>query len=367
MNREKTGVKVSVVGICVNLALFAVKLALGLLSGSVSLVADASNNLSDAGSSLISLISFKIASKPADRHHPFGHARIEYVASMIVAFIVMLIGFSLFKDSVAKIFNPALPSVDITSTVILIVMIIAKLALGIYYRREGKRIGSEVILAASADSFSDCIATGAVLVSMCVFLIFEVNIDAYVGAIVSVIIMIAGAKIMLDTKDLILGEAPDEEFIERLKEIIAGFPEILGVHDMLVHSYGHGKYFVSFHAEVDGAKDVFFTHDVIDNVEKAISRELMAACTVHLDPIVTDDERVAELREKVTKIVKTLDSRMNIHDFRFVSGITHSNLIFDIAVPFEMKDSDEDVIEKVSSLVSVLDPSYFCVIEIDRT
>jgi cation diffusion facilitator family transporter len=366
MNREKTGVKVSVVGICVNLALFTVKLVLGLLSGSVSLVADASNNLSDAGSSLISLISFKIAAKPADRHHPFGHARIEYVASMIVAFIVMLIGFSLFKDSVTKIFAPTETSIELVSTLILVVMIIAKLLLGLYYRREGKRIGSEVILAASADSFSDCIATGAVLVSMCIYLIFKVNIDAYVGAVVSVIIMIAGAKIMLDTKDLILGEAPDEAFIDKLKEIIAEYPEILGVHDMLVHSYGHGKYFVSFHAEVDGAKDVFLTHDVIDNVEKSISRQLGTVCTVHLDPIVTDDEKVAELREKVVRIVKTLDERMNIHDFRFVSGVTHSNLIFDIAVPFEMKDSDDVIIEKVSSLVSVLDPLYFCVIEIDR-
>ena len=366
MNREKTGVKVSIVGICVNLALFITKLILGLLSGSVSLVADASNNLSDAGSSLISMISFKIAAKPADRHHPFGHARIEYVASMIVGFIVMLIGFSLFKDSVVKIMNPMDPEIDIASTAILVVMILAKLLLGFYYRREGKRISSEVILAASADSFSDCIATGAVLLSMCVFLIFKVNVDAYVGAIVSVIIMIAGGKILLDTKDLILGEAPDEEFIDRLKDVISGYPEILGIHDMLVHSYGHGKYFVSFHAEVDGTKDVFITHDVIDNVEKEISRELGAVCTVHLDPIVTDDEKVSELREKVTRIVKTLDDRMNIHDFRFVSGITHSNLIFDIAVPFEMKDSDNEIVEKVSSLVSVLDSTYFCVIEIDR-
>ncbi len=366
MTRENTGMKVSLVGIFVNIILFLTKLILGVISGSVSLIADASNNLSDAGSSLISMISFKISAKPADRDHPFGHARIEYVASMIVSFIVMLIGFSLFKDSVTKIFSPEIPNVDWLSAVILVIMIAAKLLLGLYYSKMGNKINSEVIKAAAADSFSDCIATGAVLVSMLVFIFFEVNIDAYIGAAVSIVIFIAGLKILGDTKDLILGEAPDREFIDRVLEITKKYPEVLGIHDMLVHSYGHDRYFVSFHAEVDGTKDVFLSHDVIDNIEKHIREELHSACTIHLDPIVTDDEKVAEMRDKVAKIVSTFDSRMKIHDFRFVEGITHTNLIFDIAAPFEFKMTDDEIREKVSSLISVIDKNYFAIIDIDR-
>ncbi len=366
MNRESTGIKVSIVGIAVNLMLFLTKLILGVVSGSVSLIADASNNLSDAGSSLISMISFKISSKPADRDHPFGHARIEYVASMIVSFIVMLIGFSLFKDSLTKIFSPVKPEVDWLSAAILVVMIAAKLSLGLYYKKKAREIKSEVIDAAAADSFSDCIATGAVLISMLVYIIFKVNIDAYIGAAVSVVIFIAGLKILGDTKDLILGEAPDGNFTDRVVAIVNAHPEILGIHDMLVHSYGHDRYFVSLHAEVDGSVDVFLTHDVIDNVEKEIRDNLGAQCTIHLDPIVTDDERVGEMRAKVEKIVKTLDERMKIHDFRFVEGQTHTNLIFDIAVPFEFKLGDDELKKKVSSLVSVIDEDYYAVIDIDR-
>lgn len=366
MNRENTGIKVSAVGIAVNVFLFAVKLTLGLFSGSVSLIADASNNLSDAGSSLISMISFKIAAKPADRDHPFGHARIEYVASMIVSFIVMLIGFSLFTDSVTKIFHPEAPTVDYISAIILVLMIAAKLALGLYFRKMGKKIGSEVISAAATDCFSDCIATSAVLVSVLIFVFFSVNLDAYIGAAVSVIIFAAGVKILNDSKDLILGEAPDSDFVDKVTEIVGEYPEVLGIHDMLVHSYGHKRYFVSLHAEVDGAKDIFLTHDVIDNIEKRIRDELSAQCIIHLDPIVTDDEKVSELREKVAEIVSTFDERMHIHDFRYVYGVTHSNLIFDIAVPFEVSMSNAEIIKKVSRLISVLDSTYFAVIEIDR-
>ncbi len=366
MNRESTGIRVSIVGIAVNILLFLTKLALGFLSGSVSLIADASNNLSDAGSSVISMISFKISSKPADRDHPYGHARIEYVASMIVSFIVMLIGFSLFKDSVTKIFSPETPDVSWLSAGILLIMIFAKLALGLYYRKMAEKIKSEVIAAAAADSFSDSIATGAVLVSMVVFILFDLNIDAYIGAAVSVVIFLAGLKILGETKNLILGEAPDKEFTDRVVEIVNLHPEVLGIHDMLVHSYGFERYFVSLHAEVDGAKDVFETHDVIDNIEKEIRDTLGAQCTIHLDPIVTDDAKVSEMRGKVERIVKTLDVRMKIHDFRFVDGRTHTNLIFDIAVPFEISMTDDEIRSKVSSLVSVLDESYFAVIEIDR-
>lgn len=366
MKRESIGIRVSAVGIAANILLFATKLVLGILSGTVSLVADATNNLSDAGSSLISMISFRIAAKPADRDHPFGHARIEYVSSMIVSFLVMLIAVSLLKTSIEKMISPTDPKIDPVTLVVMLVVLAAKAALGVFYRIMGKKIHSGVIMAAATDSFSDCISTGAVLVSMLVFYTWGINCDAYVGAAVSVLIFVAGVKILNEAKNMILGEAPDSELCSSIEKIVKEYPEVLGIHDMLIHSYGHGRWFASFHAEVDGAVDVFYTHDVIDNIEKRIRDELSVVCTVHMDPIVTDDEKVSLMRQKVVSIVKTFDERMDIHDFRYVYGVTHSNLIFDISVPFEMKMSDEDIKKKVSRLVSTLDESFFAVIDIDR-
>ncbi len=366
MKRESIGVRVSAVGIAANVMLFAVKLVFGILSGTVSLIADATNNLSDAGSSLISMISFRIAAKPADRDHPFGHARIEYVSSMIVSFLVMLIAVSLLKTSVEKMISPTDPRIEPVSLAVMIIVLAAKAGLGVFYRIMGKRIHSGVIMAAATDSFSDCISTGAVLVSMVVFYIWNINCDAYVGAAVSVLIFVAGVKILNEAKNMILGEAPDSELCASIDGIVKEYPEVLGIHDMLIHSYGHGRWFVSFHAEVDGAVDVFYTHDVIDNIEKRIREELSAVCTIHMDPIVTDDEKVARMREKVLAIVRTFDERMSIHDFRYVYGVTHSNLIFDISVPFEIKMSDEEIKSKVSRLISTIDESFFAVIEIDR-
>ncbi len=366
MNREKIGVRTSIVGIVVNVLLFAAKLTVGLLCGVLSLVADASNNLSDAGSSLISMISFKISEKPADRDHPFGHARIEYVASMVVSFIVMMIGFSLFGESVKKMLEPSDPTVDIISVAVLAVMLVAKLGLGVYYRGVGEKIKSEVIKAAATDSFSDCIATSAILVSMIVFLIWNVNCDAYIGAAVSVLIIIAGLKILNETKNFILGTPPDEALVNEIYRIIGEYPEVVGIHDMLIHSYGQGRYFASLHAEVDGTSDIFYTHDVMDNIEKRLMNDLAVCCTIHMDPITTDDEVTNDLREKVSKLVKTIDEGMSIHDFRCVYGVTHSNLIFDIAVPFEVTMKNEEIKKKVSDLISIIDSTYFAVISVDR-
>ena len=364
--RRACGSAVSIVGIIANIFLAAFKMLAGILSGSISITADAMNNLSDAGSQVVSFISFKISGKPADRDHPFGHARIEYVASMVVSFIVLLVGFELMMDSVAKILAPEPTNPGTLVIVILAASIAVKLWLFVFGRSAAKKINSDVVKAAATDSLSDAIATSAVLVSTIICSTTGLNTDGYMGVIVAVIVMIAGIKILNETKNSILGSAPEPELIDEIVRITREYPEALGIHDMVVHNYGPGNTIASFHVEVDGMQNVFHTHDVIDTIEKRLFLELSVRATVHMDPIVTDDERVTELREKVAALVITVDERLNIHDFRFVEGVTHSNLIFDVNVPFELKMSDEDVKRAISLKVSELDPKFFTVMTVDR-
>ena len=364
--RHAAGSAVAIIGMAVNILLAAMKIFAGIISGAISITADGLNNLSDAGSQVVSLISFKISAKPADRDHPFGHARIEYVASMIVAFLVLTVGFELVTESVTKIFAPVMAEYSTLVLIILAVSVCVKLWLFSFGRIAAKRLRSDVIRATSADSLSDAIATFAVLVAAIIAKLTGVQTDAYMGVAVSVVILIAGIKILNDPKKSILGSAPEPEVVESIAQMSGDYPEILGIHDMVVHNYGPGNTIASFHAEVDGSANVFVTHDAIDNLEKRLYNELGVRATVHMDPIVTDDERVSELRVKVAAAVKEIDARLGIHDFRFVEGETHTNLIFDVTVPFEIKDSDNDVKDKVSSAVSKLGANYFTVITIDR-
>lgn len=364
--RQKIGTGASIVGIIANVLLFAGKFLMGTLVGSISMRADGINNLSDAGSSVISLISFKISSKPADRKHPYGHARIEYVASMIVSFIVLIIGIDLLKESIGKIINPTSTEFSIISIVVLGVSVLIKLALALFNSSLGKRIDSEVMKATAADSLSDALATTAVLISMLIMKFAGFDTDAYMGIIVAVIILIAGIKILAETKDHILGKAPDAEIIEAVHGIIRRYPESLGIHDMRIHNYGPGRTVASFHVEVDGGGDIFALHDAIDNMEKQISEELSIECTIHMDPIVTDNAKVSSLRETAKKKVLEIDERLNIHDFRFVEGQTHTNLIFDVVAPFEMKMTDEELTAAVGSKIKEISPDYFTVVTIDR-
>lgn len=364
--RRAYGILMSIVGIVANILLSALKLIFGTLSGSISVTADALNNLSDAGAQIISLISFKMSAKPADRDHPFGHARIEYVASMIVSFLVLLVGVELMKESIEKIFHPSDSRFGTGVMIVLAISIAVKLWLAVSGRRMAKKIGSSVVAAASADSFSDAIATSAVLVSAIVCRIWEIRTDAYMGVAVSVVILIAGIKILNDTKNSILGSPPDPEVVEGINEIAKRYPEILGVHDLVVHNYGPGNTIASFHAEVDGKGDVYLIHDVIDNVEKILWSELHVRTTIHMDPIVTDDERISELRALAREVIKRIDSRMDIHDFRFVEGVTHSNLIFDITVPFEIKLSDAEIISLTEKGIKEIHPDFCSVVTLDR-
>ncbi len=364
--RRAYGVMTGAVGIVANILLAALKLLAGALSGSISITADAVNNLSDAGSQLISLISFRISAKPADRDHPFGHARIEYVASMIVSFLVLLVGVELLRGSVRKIRAPEPIDFRPVVLIILLVSVAVKLWLFFFNRKIGKKIDSTVIRATGTDSLSDAAATSAVLISALISHFTGFDTDAYMGILVAVIILIAGVKILNETKNSILGGAPDPKVVADILALAREYPAVLGVHDLMVHSYGAGNTIASFHAEVDGAQDIFVTHDAIDMLEKEIYSRLGIRATVHMDPIVTDNEKIDAMRAEVLGCVRSVDERLDIHDFRCVDGVTHTNLIFDVTVPFEVKMSDGDVRKAISSAVSRLNPNYFTVITIDR-
>lgn len=373
-NREQTsdprvrsayGTLSGIVGICANLLLCLFKMVVGVLTASLAITADAWNNLTDAGSSVISMVSFRIAAKPADRDHPFGHARIEYVASIFVSFMILLIGAELLLSSIGKIFEPSKIVFRWAAIIILAVSILFKLWLALFNHTLARRLDSEILRATASDCLMDAISTSAVLLSQLVFFAFDLNVDAYIGLAVSILICVAGLRILNSTKNSILGEAPVTETVENIRRIVAEYPDALGIHDLLVHSYGIGHLFASLHIEVDGTKDIFETHDTIDCIERRISEELGIICTIHLDPIVTDDEKVDALRREVEAAVKVADERLSVHDFRFVAGPTHTNVIFDLAVPFELRDDAERLKERIGRLISEINADYFAVIQID--
>lgn len=365
--RARYGTLAGIVGIIVNILLFAGKFIIGTLTASIAITADAVNNLSDAGSSVISLISFRISSKPADREHPFGHARIEYIASMIVSFIILFIGVTLMKDSFVKIiFGGEKTDPSIAAIVVLSLSIIGKLWLFVFNRKLGKRINSAVMAATAADSLSDALSTAAVLAATIIYRIWGFELDAYMGVIVAVLILRAGVGICKESLDSILGSAPDEELVELIKETIFSHPEALGIHDLVVHSYGPGRCFMSCHVEVDGGKDIYASHDAVDNIERELSRDLGVQGVIHLDPIAVGDPLTDKLRADVYEIASDINEKMNVHDFRIVPGTTHTNLIFDVVVPFEVKMSDEEICCIIREKISEIDENYFAVITIDR-
>ena len=367
--RERCGIISSIVGVCVNILLAAIKLIAGLLSGSIAIIADALNNLSDAGASVVTFVSFKISAKPADRDHPFGHARFEYVCSMIVSFLILLVGFELMTESINGLINKEILhlGMPIVTFVILGSSILFKILLGLFNFKIAKRIGSTVIKASGVDSISDAISTTAVLISTIVIYYTGLwFIDGIVGIAVSLLILVAGIRILNETKNSLLGEAPVDEVIDAIKSIVADSPEILGIHDMLVHNYGPSHYFSSFHAEVDGDEDIYLLHDKIDNVERRINEELGILCTIHMDPIVTNDETVNELREFTSKTVKSVVPTADIHDFRTVVGVTHTNLIFDLVLPFEIKGDVTEITRKIEAEIQKNRNDCYCVITVDR-
>ena len=367
--RERYGLVSSVLGVVVNVLIATAKLILGVIAGSIAIVADAVNNFSDAGAAIVSFVSFKISAKPADRDHPFGHARIEYVCSMIVAFLILIVGFELMSESISgfssdeardNTFSPAM-------YIILGIAILSKLLLSSYYRRVGKKINSSVITASATDSLMDAASTCAVLISAIIIRITGLwFIDSIVGIAVSIMIFVAGIRILNDTKNALLGEAPLDEVICSIKEIVAQHDYVVGIHDLLVHNYGPNHYIASFHAEVDGNCDVYILHDAIDNLEREINAKLGILCTIHLDPIEANNDEVNRLKAMTVKIVGDTYSGANIHDFRVVTGPTHTNLIFDVAMPFEVKESNESIVNNINEKIKEVNETYFTVITIDR-
>ena len=366
--RTAYGAMASMVGIGCNILLFLAKMAIGLLANSISVMADAFNNLSDAASSIVGFVGVKMAQKPADDDHPFGHGRIEYIAAFIVAFLVLQVGFSLFTGSVEKLFHPDDLTFKWVSVLVLGLSVGVKLWLSLFNRRLGKRINSKVMLATSADALGDAAATSAAIFSMLVYGIFGWNIDAVVGLAVSVVVMLAGINIAKDTLAPLIGEAIDPELYEQITNFVEGFDGIVGTHDLIVHNYGPSKSMASIHAEVPNDCDLEETHEIIDRIEREAARRFGLLLVIHMDPVETHDQRVLEFKAMVEDVIEKMDSRLSIHDFRMVDGKENINLIFDLVAPREYKGADVGKLKaEVSSQVRRRDKRCICVITVENS
>lgn len=364
--RDKCGRVAGAVGIVTNFLLFLMKIIVGTVFHSVSVTADAVNNLTDSGSSVVTLIGFKMASKPADEKHPFGHARIEYLSGVIVSFIVIFLGLQLGMSSVEKILTPEENALTPVALVVLVISILAKLWQCLFYRKVGRMIKSESVEATSKDSRNDVIATSVVLLGAVITMLTGVNLDGYMGTAVALFIVFSGVQLTISTADPLLGQAPEGELVQTITEKMLSYPGIIGMHDLAVHNYGVGRCFASAHCEVDAKNDILVSHDLIDNIERDFSRDLGIHMVIHLDPVIVGDARTDALHCKVQSLVTALYPTVTIHDFRVIWGVTHSNIVFDAAVPFSVKDSDAVITQKLEAEIQKLDPDYRTVVTIDR-
>ena len=365
--RRAYGVLCGSVGIFLNLVLFSLKALAGVITGSIAITADAFNNLSDAGSSVITLLGFRLAAQKPHQDHPYGHGRYEYISGLIVSLAILMMGFDLAKTSVEKIFHPEAVLFSWLSIGILLSSIAVKLYMALYNRAVGRKIDSVSMAATATDSLSDMCATSVVLLSTLISHFTGVNIDAWAGAAVSLLILWAGFGATRDTISPLLGKAPDPEFVHKIAAIVESYPEVVGMHDLMVHDYGAGRVMISLHAEVPANGDIMALHDVIDTIERRLQEELNCNATIHMDPICTDDAQIAATREHILqRIHEELGEKLTIHDFRMVPGPTHTNVIFDVVVPYEFPMSDDEVHAAVSRLVRELEGDYFAVLNIDH-
>ena len=364
--RQAYGVLCGVVGVCFNVLLFALKLLAGMLSGSIAVTADAFNNLSDAGASIVTLLGFKLAGQRPDPEHPFGHGRLEYVSGLIVSMVILLMGVELAKSAVEKILHPEAVEFTLLTGGILLASILVKLYMFFYNRAVGQKIRSAAMEATAMDSLSDCAATAAVLAATLVGHFTSLRIDGWCGIVVAGLVLLAGVRAAKDTISPLLGQPPAPEFVQRIEDVVMASPHVQGIHDLVVHDYGPGRVMISLHAEVPAHGDIMALHDEIDNAEQRLRRELGCEAVIHMDPIVTDDKLTAETREKVARLVRGIDETISIHDFRMVTGPTHTNVIFDAVVPFRFRLSDREVEREIKTAVKRLDSSYFAVVQIDR-
>lgn len=356
-----------IAGLTANILLFALKLLAGVLSGSLAIMADAFNNLSDAGSSIVALVGFKLSSAPPDKEHPFGHGRMEYLSAMAVAVLIMIAGFELATSAVDKILHPTPTDISWLPVAILAVSIAVKLWMALFYRKVGRTIDSETLKAACADSRNDVICTGVVLVSSVVGWITHVAIDGYVGAAVALFVIWSGFSIIREAVSPLLGQAPDPEMVEQIKKTVLSHEGIVGIHDLMIHSYGPGRCVISLHAEVPCREDLMRSHDRIDSIEKDLMREFNAIACIHMDPVDTEDERVETLRVLAETVTQDIDRRLSLHDFRVVFGETHTNLIFDLVVPFDFKGDRAALGEEIQRRVQLADPRLFVVATVEHS
>jgi len=363
--RSSYGKMAGFVGIVCNLLLFGAKLIIGTLSGSVSITADAVNNLSDASSSIVTLLGFKLAEKPADAGHPYGHARIEYLSGLIVSGSILIIGFELAKTSVGKILHPQAVEFSAAIVVVLTLSILIKLWMALFNRSLGKRIDSTTLIATAADSRNDVITTAAVLAACIAGRLTGFKVDGYMGLLVALFILYSGVSIAKATIDPLLGEAPNEELTHMIATEIDRYDKVLGIHDLMVHDYGPGRRFASVHVEMDSREDPLVCHDIIDDIERDFLEHHNIHLVIHYDPIVTDDAELNHMRELVLQVLHGIDPHMSIHDFRMVRGPGHTNLIFDIVIPFEMNARKEELLRLINDRIQFEDKKYYAVITFD--
>ena len=364
--REKKGKIASIIGLCLNMFLAILKIVVGLIFGFISVFADGLNNLTDCGSSLISFVSFKMSSKPADKEHPYGHERIEYICSLVVSFLILLIAFELLKESILKILNLEVLEFSMVIIIALTISIAIKFAMFLYYKIVSKKIKSDMLKAMAIDSFSDCISTTLVLISLLIGYLTGFNIDGYAGILVSIFIAFAGFKILKEMISKLIGQAPDKDIFEGVKERILKYDEILGIHDLNIYSYGPNKYFASVHIEIDAKTDSLVAHELIDEIERDFMDNTNIILTGHHDPIVIDDDEVVFVRNEVAKIVAEINERFSMHDLRMVKGPTKTNVIFDVAIPFDEILSEDEITNILKEKINKINNKYCPVIIIEK-
>lgn len=365
--RHQYGILSGILGIILNFILFLIKFLAGFFSHSIAIMADALNNLSDAGSSFITLIGFKLASEKPDKNHPYGHGRFEYITGLIVSFLILLMSFELFQSSVNKILHPEETTITTFIMIILVVSILAKLYMAYFNHKIGSKISSAALLATAADSRNDCISTFMILLTSLISLYTNINLDAYVGLIVSILIFFSGINAAKDTINPLLGQAPEEEYVKKIEDVVCSHDLILGIHDMMVHDYGPGRVMVSLHAEVPSDGDILEMHDLIDHIEKDLSIECNCEAVIHMDPVLVNDPETDRLRSMTATVIEKIHPELHFHDFRIVKGPTHTNLVFDVLVPYNFPISDGDLMDIVYDKIKEVNSHYETVIKIDHT
>ena len=357
--RSAVGSLSGTVGICCNILLFLGKLIAGTLAGSVSITADALNNLSDASGSIVTLIGFKVADKPADEHHPYGHARAEYLSGLAVAVLILFIGFELVKSSVDKIFHPAAVEFSAVTAAVLVASIAAKLWMCLFNRKLGKLIDSTALMATSTDSRNDCVATSAVLLAAVIEQFLDLRVDGYIGLGVAAFILYSGFQLAKDTVSPLLGESADPELRQKIVDYIEAHPKVLGYHDLMVHDYGPGQRFASLHVEMDCREDPLDCHEIIDDMERECLRSHNVHLVIHYDPVVTDDPELTERKERVSALLSTWDERLSLHDFRMVQGRRHMNLVFDVSLPTDLRGHETDIQQSIEDTLNREGPKVY--------